>query len=88
MCCALLAVLVVVVVVVDIVRELVMVGLCRWEGRTPPLARVSTHEGAEETALTTDVVAAGAGAACRREATVRQVDDSGLNPARRDTGIN
>ena len=86
MCCALLAVLVV-VVVVDIVRELVMVGLCCWEGRTPPLARVSTHEGAEETALTTDVVAAGAGA-CRREATVRQVDDSGLNPARRDTGIN
>ena len=86
MCCALLAVLVV-VVVVDIVRELVMVGLC-WEGRAPPLARVSTHEGAEETALTTDDVAAGAGAACRREATVRQVDDSGLNPARRDTGIN
>ena len=87
MCCALLAVLVVVVVVVDIVRELVMVGLC-WGGRTPPLARVSTHEGAEETALTTEDVAAGAGAACRREATVRQVDDSGLNPARRDTGIN
>ena len=52
------------------------------------MARVSTHEGAEETALTTDDVAAGAGPACRREATVRQVDDSGLNPARRDTGIN
>ena len=57
------------------------------EGRTPP-ARVSTHEGApEEAALTADV-GEGDGAAWRRAATVRQVEDSGRSPASRDTGIN
>ena len=58
-----------------------------WEGKTPP-ARVSTHEGAPEEATLTADVGEGEGAAWRREATVRQVEDSGRSPANRETGIN